>query len=69
MVYRPTRYNTFYQGRWSGWWPEWGHGDLQFVSHGAPGQQGYDALGQHYAWCRQGGTYAGERNDACGDGN
>ena len=62
VAYRPTGKNTDYQWRDPDYWPRWGSGDLWFGSYGA--------LGQGYAHCVQGHTYAGETNDACGgDGN
>ena len=63
VAYRPTGRDTQYQWRGPGAWPSWGSGtDLVFG--------GYGALGQGYAQCYQGKTYAGEHNDACGgDGN
>ena len=63
VAYRPTGKSTGYQLRDPGWWPDWGGGnDLCFGRYGA--------LGQGYALCYQGYTYAGEANDACGgDGN
>ena len=64
VAYRPTGKDTHYQRRDPGWWPGWGIGyDLKFGAFGALGQ------GQ-LAYCYQGSTYAGERNDACGgEGN
>ena len=57
VAYRPTGKDTYYQYRYPSVWPGWGGVDLSF---------GYGALGQNNAGCYQGGTYAGETNDACG---
>ena len=60
VAYRPTGKDTHYQGRDPSYWPLWGfNADLKFGEYGALGQG-------IYAQCRQGGTYAGEHNDACG---
>ena len=60
VAYRPTWKDTQYQYRDPGSWPYWGYsGDLVFGYSGALGQG-------DYARCHQGGTYAGETNDACG---
>ena len=64
VAYRPTGKNTNYQRRDPGRWPIWGSNsaDLSFGLSGA--------LGQSYAYCKQGHIYAGEPSDACGgDGN
>ena len=63
VAYRPTGKDTDYQYRGPQNWPRWGSGlDLTFGWSGA--------LGQDFAYCNQGYTYAGETNDACGgDGN
>ena len=64
VAYRPTGKFTDYQYCDPGLWPLWGRGawgiggDLSFGGSGA--------LGQSYAQCYQGNTYAGEPNDACG---
>ena len=58
VAYRPTGKDTD-QWRNPGWWPRWGYyDDLRFGFSGA--------LGQDFALCDQGYTYAGETNDACG---
>ena len=60
VAYRPTGVGTHYQHRGPEDWPHWGYlpADLWFGGSGA--------LGQRYASCNQGHTFAGEPNDACG---
>ena len=81
VVYRPNGKDTDYQHRDPryqfrnrSYWPTWasrrdpvvpcGYGPCADLSFGI-----YGALGQRYAGCWEGSTYAGEFIDACGPGN
>jgi hypothetical protein len=61
-VFRPTGTDTRFQNCDPGWWPRWGSGsDLSFGHSAASGSE----IGSH-GFCKQGNTYSGEPNEACG---